>query len=234
MGCNALIAGGTGEVGKRVTQLFTSDPRVNQVTSLVRRPHPNPSQPKLNYLQVDFDTLQTLPNEISPDIFVCCLGTTIKIAGTPEAFIKVDHEYVVTSAKAAIKNGAKTCIMISSVGANPTSNNLYLRTKGITEKDIENLTGFECIHILRPSLLRGPRAEFRLGEQLGALASLAINPLLVGPLAKYKSIHMNTVAKAIASLALNPASRNRVTVHQGNDLITLSNQHDSGNHLNSI
>jgi len=232
MGYNILIAGGTGEVGKRVIELLRQSDSVNHIHCLVRRPTKNPTASNLSYLQVDYEDLSELPCKLSLDTFICCLGTTIKTAGSAEAFTKVDYEYTLAAAKAAIKSGANTCIFISSVGANANSKNLYLRTKGKVERGIQNLNNFEYVHTLRPSLLVGPRKEFRLGEHIGALLSPLLNPFLLGRLAKYKSIHMDSVAKAISQLTLNSKPSERLNIYQGSDLIALSNKHDAGNHLN--
>jgi len=99
------------------------------------------------------------------DVF-CALGTTIRKAGSQEAFRHVDLELPLRAAEQALKAGAEQFIVVSSVGADPASKNFYLRTKGEIERELARLH-FKALHILRPSLLIGKRPEFRLGEAIG-------------------------------------------------------------------
>lgn len=91
-------------------------------------------------------------------------------------------------------------MVVSSVGADASSSNFYLRVKGETELDLEKI-GFESLIILRPSMLMGERKEFRFGELIGKGVMTVFNPLMIGPLAKYHGIQGKTVARAMVQLS---------------------------------
>jgi len=129
------------------------------------------------------------------DMVFCCLGSTIKNAGSKEAFYKVDFDMVENAAKNA-EGRAQQFIMISSLGANKKSSNFYLRTKGeveaaVLEKNISSVT------ILRPSILFGHRKEKRGGEKIGIAFMKTVAPLLIGGFKKYRGNKATSVAKAM-------------------------------------
>jgi uncharacterized protein YbjT (DUF2867 family) len=130
----------------------------------------------------------------------CALGTTIRKAGSQAAFRHVDMELPLRAARESLKAGAEQFIVVSSVGADASSKNFYLRTKGEMERELAQLP-FKAIHILRPSLLIGKRQEFRLGEALGIMIAPVLDLLTLGPLRKYHSIRAQTVGKAMAGAA---------------------------------
>jgi hypothetical protein len=136
------------------------------------------------------------------DVVFCCLGTTIKTAGSEKAFRRVDFELVRWAAVAANENGIKRFLVVSSMGANADSKNFYLRTKGEMEKAITALNFEKCI-IARPSMLLGPRKEFRMGEKIGQFFMLAFGLFIP---ARYKAIQALTVAKALQSTAFDANS----------------------------
>ncbi len=151
---------------------------------------------------LNFDKLDQHSEQLKASIFVCCLGTTIKKAGSQEAFKQVDYDYVLSFARLAEKVGAQKLIVISAMGADPTSRIFYNRTKGEMERDLKNLK-IPQIEIFRPSLILGKRKEHRTGEEWGKRLSPYINPLLVGPLKKYRAIEAKTIARAMAIASLN-------------------------------
>ena len=161
----ALVAGSTGLIGNLLVQeLVKSD---IEVTALLR--NSSSSKDKLiSYEVVNFDDLQSselLFDEVT-DVFIC-LGTTIKKAGSKEAFIKVDVDYCVAVAKAASKAKIPNLSIVTSVGADPESKNFYLKCKGEVEKQISNLS-FDSLSIYRPGLLIGPREEKGQQKHLGS------------------------------------------------------------------
>lgn len=197
----ALLAGATGEVGKRVLQNIIEENTNNPIYTLSRHKLENPEVNHHN-LVVDFSNLSSYAQDLSNkqiDTAICCLGTTIKTAGSQAAFQTVDLDYVVAFAEMARAIGVKKIIVVSSVGANPKSGNFYLQTKGKMEATLSSL-GFEQAHFIRPGLLMGPRKEFRLGEHLASWIMPALNVLLIGSLSKYRGIQMDLVAKAICYL----------------------------------
>src|SRR5262245_52892529 len=96
----------------------------------------------------------------------CCLGTTMRQAGSKDAFRRVDHDAVLAFAKAALERGARRFLVVSSVGAGANSANFYQRTKGEVEEELAQL-GFAQLTILRPSLIddEGARRDYRAGER---------------------------------------------------------------------
>ncbi|HMO60535.1 MAG TPA: oxidoreductase [Ferruginibacter sp.] len=187
----ALIIGATGLTGKQLTYLLLGDKRYAKVVLLVRTPLDTVHQ-KLEQVVYDFDN----PGEqmIKADDVYCCLGTTIRKAGSKAAFYKVDYEYVLQIAHAAYKNGAKNFALVSSMGANKKSSFFYQRTKGEIEEAISRI-GFEGCYIFRPSILKGHRNEFRPGE---AFMLLLVQLLGIFIPKKYKPIAAGKVAKAMA------------------------------------
>ena len=141
-----------------------------------------------------------LPADVD-DVYVC-IGTTMKKAGSKEAFLKVDFELVQTIAQQAKAAGAKRLLVVSSIGANAESSNFYLRTKGQMEEAVKQY-GFALCGIVRPSLLLGKRNEFRFGEKLGVFFYKVFGFIFVGPLRKYKGIYAVDVAKSMVMLALS-------------------------------
>lgn len=137
---------------------------------------------------------------LAPKSFISALGTTIRRAGSPAAFTKVDHDYVVSFAALGRAAGARHFGLVSSVGADPRARAFYLRTKGETGEAVEAL-GFERVDIARPSFLVGDRSEVRSGERWGVLAGKLLAPLLVGGLRVYRPIAAESVARALVNLS---------------------------------
>ena len=144
--------------------------------------------------------------------YVCCLGTTIKAAGSREAFIAVDRELVLRLAKVAQAHGARQAILVSSVGASRQSANFYLRVKGEVEDALSGL-GFERVDILRPGLLLGERRERRRGEAIAQALAPVGNLLLQGRLRRYRAIEAEDVATAIVRLLGQPGAGEFVHEH---------------------
>jgi uncharacterized protein YbjT (DUF2867 family) len=128
------------------------------------------------------------------------LGTTIRKAGSQQAFRRVDFEYPLSAAKQALNAGAKQFILVSSVGADPGSRNFYLRTKGELEQAVSAL-GFQAVHIFRPSILLGKREEFRAGERVATVIAPVLNLMLMGVLRRYRAIRAATVGRAMVAAA---------------------------------
>ncbi|EPG75782.1 NADH(P)-binding protein, PF13460 family [Leptospira fainei serovar Hurstbridge str. BUT 6] len=193
----AVVAGGTGLVGSQLVRELLLDADWDKVYMIVRRPL-SWSHPKLEPILVDWNHFPDLPKGVT-DAF-SALGTTIKQAGSREDFRKVDFDYAITFAKAAKSIGAKGFSLVSALGADPESIVFYNKVKGELEREISRL-GFEYLGIFRPSLLEGDRKEFRIGEKIGAILAIFLNPILIGPLKKYRSIEGTVVAKAMLNVA---------------------------------
>lgn len=193
----AIIAGASGLIGKSLTQLLLNSKDYGQVIALVRKPlgiqHEN-----LKELTVNFDHLADMEDFPTADDVFCTLGTTIKKAGSQEAFYKVDYTYPMELAQRALKAGAKRFFLVSSMGSNMNSRNFYSRVKGELEDKISFLD-YRTIYIFKPSLLRGNRSEYRAGERF-AQALTRIVPF-IGPWKKYRPIHADKVADAMMKVA---------------------------------
>lgn len=196
---SALIAGATGLVGGFLLRRLVEDPRYCAVHALVRRSL-NFEHPKLREHRVDFDHLENHPEAFAVDDVFCALGTTIKKAGSEEAFRRVDLLYVESMARLARQAGAERFMLISSIGADASASNFYLSVKGAAE-DAVAACGYPELHIMRPSLLLGNRGESRPGERLAIFASKLAAPLLVGPVRPYRPVRAKTVAGALLGAA---------------------------------
>jgi len=195
----ALIIGGSGLVGSQLIEILLNSSKYDKVVSFVKR-ETGLKHPKLTQHIIAFDQPETYRDLIKGDDFFCTIGTTIKKAGTKEAFRKVDFEYPKQFAEMALKNKVDQFLFISSIGADSASTSFYLKTKGEIEDYLESCK-FANVSILRPSILLGNRNEFRLGEKLGIFVMEAFSFLLVGNLRKYKPIESKTVAEALFAIA---------------------------------
>lgn len=202
----AIIAGASGLVGRYCLVSLLRHQTYQQVYALSRSPLPDFGQ-RLTTLRVNFDRLleddwlPRLPTEVPVDVF-CALGTTIRKAGSQEAFRRVDLRYPEWLAKRAIAAGARQFALVSSVGASSSSRTFYLRVKGQLEQSVCHM-GFEAVHLFRPSLLVGERQETRRpGEALGIALTTSLQFLMLGPLRKYRPIRAEIVAEAMVEASL--------------------------------
>lgn len=195
----ALIIGSTGLIGSQLLNfLFDSNDYLKVITFVKR--DTGIKHPKLTQHVIDFDKPETYKDLVVGDDFFCTIGTTIKKAGSKEAFRKVDFEYPRQFAAFALQNKVKQFLIISSLGADAKSGNFYLKTKGEIQDFLKNCN-FESVSVLQPSLLLGNRTEFRLGEKVGAFFLKSLSLLFLGNLKKYKPIESKTVAKALLKIA---------------------------------
>jgi len=192
------IAGATGEVGKRLVEKLIAHNANTPIFALVRKISSELPAQVIQH-EVDFNNLSKLKLDHQIDMAFCCLGSTIKKAGSKQAFQKVDHHYPLLFADWAKQHGSESFACITAVGANHLSKNFYLKVKGDAEHDLIQ-KGFRHLWLIRPSLLLGPRDEFRLGEYIGAIVGRLISPFLIGPLIKYKPIQMMEIANTMAKL----------------------------------
>lgn len=199
----ALIAGATGLVGSSLLQLLLADKRYRSVTVLARRPMAQQHE-KLTALISDFSDLAGLGAQLAADDVYCCLGTTLRAAGSRPAFEQVDFHHVVNLARAAKNAGAKRFLVVSAAGASATALAYYSRVKARMETAVSEI-GFEATHILRPSLLLGARMEHRPGEYLAQKTAPVLTLLLRGPLRKYQPIEARAVAQSMCELAWEDA-----------------------------
>mgnify|MGYP000998062146 CR=1 FL=1 len=190
----AVIAGSTGEIGKYLLQFLLADESFTEVTSLVRRRSLIEHQ-RLHNLSIDFERINELPLS-KFDVLFITLGTTIKNAGSQEAFRKVDLDYVVDLAQWGKQCGASQVHIVSSMGANAKSSVFYSRVKGEMQESVKAV-GIEKTYFYQPSLLDSEREEKRTGERIGVILFRLLRLLFVGPLKKYASIKVEDVAKGM-------------------------------------
>lgn len=199
MNKTAIILGGTGLIGSYLLDLLLAGDDYNEVISFVRRVTQH-AHPKLKEYVIDFDNPDSYKELVRGDDLFCCLGTTIKKAGSQEAFTKVDLTYPITFARLAKENGVKQYLLISSMGANLKSPMFYLNVKGQCEEQLKSLA-FPITYIFQPSLLLGKREEFRLGEHFAQYFMKMFSFMMVGKLRKYRPIESYRVAEAMYGVA---------------------------------
>lgn len=194
-----LLAGASGLTGEHLLDRLLSEPTVARVLAPSRRAlaeHPHLDNPQGELL----DLLAQLNGPI--DTAFCCLGTTLKQAGSQEAFRAVDHDLVLAFARRARELGARHLLVISALGADPASAVFYNRVKGEMEQALRAMD-WPQLTIVRPSLLLGARQEFRLGERLAA-------PFIRWLPGKYRGIKATVLARALWRLALEENNGIRV------------------------
>ncbi len=192
---SALIAGGTGLVGRLLVNLLVNSHEFGEIKVIVREGNQY-LNPDVTQIKVDFENLPAYKEELKADDVFCCLGTTMKKAGSKDNFYKVDFTYPLQLAKIALENGSLQYNIITASGSNPDSFFFYNRVKGEIEQALREIP-FQNLNIFRPSLLLGERNEIRTGEEIAGIAAKVINPLLYGRFKKYRAIHGQTVAKAM-------------------------------------
>lgn len=201
-GSAVLLAGATGLVGGLALRRWLERGDGPLLVAPVRRPL-DVDHPRLLALPGGWDE-KSIADALATrgarlDAYACCLGTTIRQAGSREAFLEVDRDLVLSLAGIARRLGARQALMVSSVGASAQSGNFYLRVKGEAERGLAAL-GFERIDCLRPGLLLGERSGHRRAEALGQKLAPLANLLARGPLRRYRAIEADDVAAALVKL----------------------------------
>ncbi len=196
----ALLFGATGLVGHQCLKQLLAEETYSNVVLFLRNPVPM-THPKLKQHTINFDQLQKHADLIRGDDVYWCLGTTMRKAGSQEAFEKVDYTYPLEIARLASANNVQQFVLVTSVGADPSSANFYLKTKGRVEEALKTVP-FHSVLIFRPSFLLGNRQEFRLGERIGITAVRALTSAPIDALKKYRPIPASVVASAMVKKAL--------------------------------
>ncbi len=196
-----VVVGATGLIGSRLMDILVADVSVHKILVLSRK-EVEWKHKKVQCIITDFDHLELYVSKVKDThTLFCCIGTTIKKAGSKEDFRKVDYQIPLDLAALAEKANIPKLIVISSIDANPLSDRFYLKTKGEMERDISAGYSFQKLAFLRPSLLLGPRNEFRFGERFAQFFMVLFSFLMVGNLRKYRPIHDFKVAKAMISIS---------------------------------
>jgi uncharacterized protein YbjT (DUF2867 family) len=193
------VAGGTGLVGRELLRLLSAQAGVAEIRALVRRPLILRHDSKVRECRADFDRLDARPEWFrGAGAAFCALGTTIKVAGSQEAFRRVDFEYPLALAKAALSGGVRHFLLVSALGASARSTVFYNRVKGELEEAVIGL-GFASVTIARPSLLLGDREERRAGEVLGKKIGWLVP-------ARWRPVEASSVAAALVQAAQRGAA----------------------------
>lgn len=196
---SALMFGATGMIGKELLKAIVTNQAYRSLTSFGRR-EIKATHPKLKHYVVDFNHLENYKHLLKGNDLYIALGTTMKSAGSKEAFRQVDFEFVFQIAKFASLNGVDQVIVISSVGADTDSPFFYTKVKGEMEQAVRKLP-FWAVHIFRPSLLLGDRDEERILERLAVRLSRGAKYLAGRFLGKYQPVEPDVVAKAMVKAA---------------------------------
>jgi uncharacterized protein YbjT (DUF2867 family) len=198
MARDAAIIGASGLVGSHCLEALLDSDQFGSVVALNRR-ELSRNHPKLS--QRIRDLWKLSPAEFSgvTDVF-CATGTTIGTAGSQLEFRRIDHQFPLHIARLALSSGVRRFVLVSSVGADPTSKNFYLRTKGELERDLVQL-GLEGLYIFRPSLLLGKRREVRPLEMIATRFAPALDLVLWGALKRYRAIPAGIVGRAMVAAA---------------------------------
>jgi uncharacterized protein YbjT (DUF2867 family) len=194
----AIVIGATGLTGSYLVNELIKDGAFNHIKIFGRHPLPFDHY-KIKYYKTDFSE-DDFSVDLTGHVLFCCIGTTIKKAGSKAAFRRVDHDIPVMLSRLAMKNGIGRLIIISAIGANSNSPNFYLRTKGQMEEMVSSIYT-KTLSILRPSMILGSRSEFRPGEEIGKFFMKIMKPILAGKLKKYRGIHAKDIAKAMIRIS---------------------------------
>jgi uncharacterized protein YbjT (DUF2867 family) len=202
-------------VGSQLLRLLVADAACERIVALGRR-SAGVTAPKVKDVIVDLGQPDTYREHLAVDAVFCALGTTIKVAGSKEAFRRVDFEYPLAVAQAAVAAGAQRYVVVSAVGADAKSGVFYNRVKGELEAALGPLAFPRGLRILHPSLLLGERTESRAGEEVASVLMRATGPLFAGPLKKYRAITAEAVARALVSAAKSDGAG--VVTYEGESL----------------
>jgi len=203
-----VIAGATGLVGSALLEILTKEITVQEIIVLGRT-KPSLISSKIKFVKTDFANSDSIQNYFNGAHSVfCCIGTIIKTAGSQEAFRKVDFGIPETLARLASEHQVKSMIVVSSIGADAKSSNFYLRTKGEMENAVSSYK-ISKTAFLRPSLINGPRKEFRWKELVSKVFLTLFSFMLVGKFKRYKSIDHDVIAMAMWRIS-NSANNTRI------------------------
>ena len=194
------LLGSTGLVGGHCLRLLLKDSRITRILLPVRKTpvHKN-EDPRLCYTAIDFGRLTEYAELFQSDALICCLGTTIKKAGSRQAFEEADVRLPLAAAALAKREGVRICALVSAMGAHRGSPVFYNRCKGLLEEGMA-LLGFDSLTIARPSLLLGERQERRPAEALMQRVSLPLLPLIP---AFWRPVYAETVAERLVRSVLD-------------------------------
>lgn len=230
-----VLLGASGLVGGRLLQELAVEPAYSHGTLLGRRAvglagaaveaggREGRDSTALTEVVADFDWPESFREHLAVDDVFCCLGTTIKKAGSQEAFHKVDCDIPAAVGREARAAGAGQFLIVTAVGADAQSGVFYNRVKGEVEAALAALDFPGGLKVFRPSLIIGERAERRPAESVAMAFMTATRPLFAGGLARYRAIPAADIAHAMHRVALEPPKPG-VEVYEGKRLFALAQQ----------
>ena len=207
MSLSVALLGATGLVGRECLRLLLADDRYARVVAIGRRALPpelvgGADRSKLTERVVDMSRLGESADAFAVDRVICALGTTIKVAGSQQAFRHVDHDIPLDAARIALERGAAHFLLVSALGANARSRVFYNRVKGDVERAVLALP-FRATTVVRPSLLLGEREQVRPGEAAGK----AVAWLIPG---RWRPVHAIDVALLLVDEAASDRAGARI------------------------
>ncbi|MEO0438430.1 MAG: NAD(P)H-binding protein [Pseudomonadota bacterium] len=202
MSQTALLMGATGLVGQSLLELLVDDDYWDSIVAVSRRALATKSDKVIEVISGPGE-LDAVADQLAVDTVFCCLGTTMKNAGSRENFRRIDYGYVLESAKLAYQQGATRFIVVTALDARLRSPSFYMRVKAETERDLKTI-GFEALDFIRPSLIQGDRDERRPVEEWSERIMNPLSGLMIGPLRKYRPIPASQIAKAMEAIARGP------------------------------
>jgi uncharacterized protein YbjT (DUF2867 family) len=189
----ATLIGGTGLTGSFLVRQLLADSAITGVISISRKSLMIANAKLTEVVVSDLTELPSLEATIRGELYFCCLGTTIKAAGSRENFARVDHDAIVAFATIAKAHDARSFTLVSAMGANASSMFFYNQVKGRTEDDVKALE-LRSLSIFRPALLVGARREFRLAERIVVTTLVPLSRLLPTRAQKYLVTEAETLA----------------------------------------
>ena len=204
----AVVVGATGLTGSFLLDLLLEDDDYVEVVTLSRKRIINKHPKHTNYLADLFDPETYAENLLGDHLFICT-GTTQAKTPDKEEYYRIEHDLPLQVSKTALDNGMSKVVAISALGADPDSRFSYNRGKGEMERDIEAL-GFNEAHFVQPALIGGDRDEKRTFEAAWKKFQKVIDPLMVGFLRKYRTIHPKTIAQAMIYVAKYGYEKSRI------------------------
>ena len=210
----ALLFGSSGLVGSHLLNQLIKDTNYSKIKLFVRSV-PEISDPKVEVIKTNFNSLENHKEDIKGDDCFFCIGTTKKNSPDKDDYRKVELDIPKEIAQIAKSNLVNSFIFVSALYANPKSSGDYVKFKGLVEEELKELN-FPKLVLMRPSFLMGDRKEKRVGEKIGIFVFKLLSPLLLGPLKKMRPIHSETVARAMIIVIQNDIQK---TTFESNEIV---------------
>jgi len=213
----ALLFGSSGLVGGHLLNQLIKDTNYSKIKLFVRS-DAEISDPKVEIIKTDFNSLENHKEDIKGDDCFFCIGTTKQNSSDKDEYRRVELDIPKEIAKITKSNLVNSFIFVSALYANSKSLGDYVKFKGLVEEELKELN-FPKLAIMRPSFLIGDRKEKRAGEKIGIFVFKLLSPLLLGPLKKMRPIHSEIVAKAMIAVVQNDIQQ---TIFESNEIVEIN------------